>query len=232
MKRVRVPELMDDPTVDPVEHSAALAALNRTNELFGVNRGLKRAVEAFGPLGELSVLDLGSGGGEFLAHLCRQAGRMPGARLIGLDQSAHSVSQAQRWHGDALEFIVGDARRIPLDDASVDVATCSLFLHHFDEDDVVRILAEMARVARRGVVVGDLSRSTLAWALTWASTRVLSRSRLFHVDGPRSVRAAFRQRELLNIARRAGLTGARARSVFPFRYILSWSKPENGNGRF
>ncbi len=73
----------------------------------------------------------------------------------------------------------------------------------------------------------DLERSRLALSLIWLGTRVLSRSHVFHVDGPRSVHAAFRQQELADLAHRAGLKGARLQKRFPFRLILIWKKPEN-----
>lgn len=231
MNRRLEAELMDDPGVDSREHDEALRALNDVNGLLGVNRQLARAIERFGPLEQISVLDVGAGGGGFLAYL-RDRARLEGrGRLVGLDFSPRAAERARRWHPDGIQFVVGDARRIGLADGSIDVATCSLLLHHFDEGDAAKILAEMARVARRGAVVGDLSRSTMAWALTWLTTRVLSRSRLFHIDGPRSVCAAFQKKSLLALARRAGLEGARVRRAFPFRLILTWSKASHGNGK-
>lgn len=230
MNRQRETELMDDPGVDSREHDDALEALNGVNGLLGVNRQLARAIGRLGPLEQMSVLDVGAGGGGFLAYL-RDRARVNGRRrLVGLDFSPRAAERARRWHPDGIKFLVGDARRIGLADGSIDVATCSLLLHHFDEEDAARILAEMARVARRGAVVGDLSRSTLAWIVTWLTTRILSRSRLFHVDGPRSVRAAYEKQSLLALARRAGLEGARVRRAFPFRLILTWSKASHADG--
>ena len=88
------------------------------------------------------------------------------------------------------------------------------------------VLREAARVARLGIVIDDLSRSAAAFVVTWLGTRILSRSHVFHVDGPRSVRAAFRQEELAQLAGRAGLNGARVEKRFPFRLLVVWKKPE------
>ena len=96
-------------------------------------------------------------------------------------------------------------------DNSVDVVVYSLFLHHFEVSDDVIILGEAARVARRGIVVDDLSRSRLVWLVTWIVTRPFGRSRIFHVDGPRSVAAAFSKDEMIELARQAGLLDARAK---------------------
>lgn len=222
--RVREPELMDDPAVDPRELDHALETLNRTNRALGIERRLLAEVRRIAPVEHPSILDLGAGGGGFLRYAHEQFVGRNGSPLIGLDRSPQA---AARQKGDILDFLVGDARNVPLAKGSVDVVTCSLFLHHFDPPDVVRILRESARVARYGVVVSDLTRSRTAWITTWTMTRILSRSRLFHVDGPVSVRAAYNPEELLELARQAGMNDARVRRCFPFRMTLIWRKPRS-----
>lgn len=224
MRRVRISELMDDPTLDSGEHARALRALNRANRMLGVDRQLYQCLRWVAGEGAPSVLDLGTGGGGFLGYVAtRQRGN--GACLrFGLDHSTYALQQALRWQGGSLRCIAADSRTLPLADSSVDVVTSSLFLHHFDEADVVAILKEAARVAKKGVVMGDLIRSRVALAATWLGTRLLSRSRVFHVDGPRSTRAAFRPSELAALAVRAGLRGACLERRFPFRVVLLWRK--------
>ncbi|MFO8238760.1 MAG: hypothetical protein R6U00_11050, partial [Prochlorococcaceae cyanobacterium] len=105
-----------------------------------------------------------------------------------------------------------------------DVVLCSLFLHHLDGDEAERLLALMARRARRLVLVNDLIRSPLGFALAWGGTRLLSRSPVVHTDGPLSVRGAFRLAEVAAMAERAGLAGAELRRCWPERYLLSWRR--------
>ncbi len=88
-----------------------------------------------------------------------------------------ALGLAQRWYGQVIRWLPADARNIPLADDSIDIVTCSLFLHHFGEADAVLVLREAARVARLGIVIDDLSRSRVALVLTWFATRILSRSR-------------------------------------------------------
>ena len=228
MIRLVLPELMDDPGLDGQAHAHALGTLNRVNRMLRVHHRLYRCIGQLSGRGEVSILDLGTGGGGFLGYVSnRMQHQCAHPRLVGLDRSAQAISYARRWHSGAIRWLVADARNIPLADNSIDIVTCSLFLHHFNEVDAVQILREAARVARRGIVVDDLSRSRLALGLTWLGTRVLSRSHVFHVDGPRSVHAAFSQQELADLAHRAGLEGARLEKRFPFRLILIWKKPEN-----
>lgn len=225
MQRVRIPEVMDDPALDAGEHVRALGALNRVNRFFGVDRQLYRCVRSVAGDDAASILDLGAGGGGFLAYVASREGERMGDQLrLALDRSSFALGHAARWHDGALRCLAADALTLPLADNSVDVVTSSLFLHHFDPPDVVAILRGAARVARKGIVMGDLTRSRSSLAVTWAAARVLSGSRVFRVDGPRSVRAAFGPAELAQLASQAGLRGMYIARRFPFRMVMMWRK--------
>ena len=86
------------------------------------------------------------------------------------------------------------------------MAHASLVVHHLEPDAVVRLLREMARVARIGVVVNDLVRGRLALAGAWALTRVATRNRYTRHDAPLSVRRAYTRAELDGLVADAGLT--------------------------
>ena len=106
----------------------------------------------FTPLGLLSLLsrewvvaDLGCGTGnasELLAPLVK--------RVIAVDQSQPMIVAAKkRLEGvKNVEFLEGELTKLPLKDASVDVAVCFLVLHHVEKPgDAVR---EMRRIVRPG----------------------------------------------------------------------------------
>jgi SAM-dependent methyltransferase len=240
MRRQRIAEVMDNPRLDRVAHAAALRSLARTNRLLGADRAVHRTVLSIARA-YISVLDVGAGGGALLERLCRKltrrarhrtlndgrpasSGHAESPLAIGMDISAQALVLARGWRDPRIRWLCADARALPLADRSIDVVTCTLTLHHFDPPDAARVLAEAARVCRRGLVISDLLRSAAAWAATWGVTRLASRSRIFHVDGPRSVRAAYRTPELADIVRMAGLENACIRRQFPFRMLLTWRK--------
>ncbi len=229
MRRHRIAELMDDPGIDRGEHEHALRSLNRINRWSGVDRLLADILRDSGAIGG-SIVDIGCGGGGFLASVAEDA-RLRPPMLLGVDRSPFAVQWAARGQSPRIHWLAGDARALPLVDRSADVVSCSLFLHHFDEPQVLMILREADRIARKAVVIADLVRSRLAWAVTWLATRVLSRSRVFHIDGPRSVRAAFTADELADLARDAGLTSVTLRKCFPLRVVLVATKgPARAHG--
>ena len=108
--------------------------------------------------------------------------------------------------------------------AEYDAIITSLFLHHLDEEQAVELLRHMAAAARCLVLVNDLERGRLGYLLAWLGTRLLTRSRIVHVDGPRSVEGAFTKSEAQALAGRAGLEGATIGWRWPCRYLLSWER--------
>ena len=123
----------------------------------------------------------------------------------------------------ALTVFTADALAKPTDHNSFDVVYCTLFAHHLDELDVVRLLEVMALRSRKLVLVDDLIRSRLGFALAWIGTRLLSRSWVVHTDGPLSVRAALQPDEMKSIAMQAGLNNAQIKRSWPERYLLNWA---------
>jgi 2-polyprenyl-3-methyl-5-hydroxy-6-metoxy-1,4-benzoquinol methylase len=107
-----------------------------------------------------------------------------------------------------------------------EVVTNSLFLHHLTARQVVETLAAMKTRVRPGgiLVVSDLRRAMMGYAVAWAGCRVLSRSALVHHDGPVSVRAAWSIAEMRSMAREAGLEGARITRAWPWRMMLVWER--------
>ncbi len=138
--------------------------------------------------------------------------------LVALEHARH---QAERW-GVAADFFARDvlAEGLP---GGYDLVCSSLFHHHLSHGDAVELLRGMA-AAGHGVLVQDLLRGTLGYVLAWSGLRLLSRSEVAHVDGPRSVRAAFSLLEVRAMAAEAGLQGAVIHRGWPERFILRWRR--------
>src|SRR5215469_1891608 len=107
----------------------------RLNEMvsqlaFGGRRGrvYRRIVSLAGVRPGDAVLDVGCSGGYLARRLAAAAG--PRGRVVGLDPSQAAIGYAQRHAGPAMTFITGAAQALPLPDASFDVVTCTLTMHH------------------------------------------------------------------------------------------------------
>ena len=228
--RDRQPEVMDQPGLDPKEHAKALMGLRRINTISRCSAGLFRPIEALAitqPAKPLRVLELACGGGDTaidLALMAKRKGLSLDIHACDLNPEAVAIAQTNAVRRQAaLTVFTADALAKPTDHNSFDVVYCTLFAHHLDELDVVRLLEVMALRSRKLVLVDDLIRSRLGFALAWIGTRLLSRSWVVHTDGPLSVRAALQPDEMKSIAMQAGLNDAQIKRSWPERYLLSWA---------
>lgn len=220
---------MDDPELDPDRHRAALRGLARINCLSGAHRPLLAALtDLLSDRESLRLLDIATGGGDVVVALARAA-RRGGCviRVTGVDQSEVALQIAvDRAAAEGVPFdpVRADvlADELP---GGHDVVMSSLFLHHLSGRDATRLLRRMAALSGRRLLVDDLRRGRFGTTLAAVVPRLLTRSRVVHVDALRSARAAFRPSELSEIARRAGLESPRIRPHWPARMLLVADSP-------
>ena len=236
-KRDRQPELMDQPGLDAGLHQQALAGLRRVNRLSRTADILFREILDLGKRHRgqpLRVLDVAAGGGDVtlqVAELAKKRG-LP-LHIEGCDISPTAVKLAQRGAELAgfsqVRFFEHDVLRGELP-TGFDVVMCTLFLHHLEEQDTVRVLQRMRAAAARLVLVDDLLRTTWGFLLAWCGSRLLTRSPIVHVDGPLSVRAAYTEQEMRQLALQAGLEQPRFRRHWPQRFLMRWNNPNDREG--
>lgn len=202
-------EIMDDLSRPEWEFTQAYRELAIINRYLG---GV-RAIERFVGRG-LSVLDVAAGG----CDVSDAIAELVTGRVVALDWNERGLKFARR----SLP-VVGDAFELPFPDNAFDVVMSSLFFHHLSDEDCVRALKEMWRIARRLVLVNDLHRHRVAHTSIRVLTSLFSRSTMARHDGPVSVRRAFRPDELLKISRDAGVP-ARVYRSFPYRLVLVGEK--------
>lgn len=219
-------ERLDRTRFDEKELLRTLDDMAAVNRWLGGFRALRRHLEDLRDIPDLRLLDVGTGDGAALRHLRRWA--PPGWRFTGVEIRPQIARVARRRSPGSVAVVGGDALSLPFRDGAFDVATCTLTLHHFEEVRALAVVREMARVARRRVLINDLERSlpNLLGALVLAATAWRS-SPLTRHDGPLSVRRSFTRGELLAVGRVAGLRGAHVRRRFPFRLVLQGRPPED-----
>jgi ubiquinone/menaquinone biosynthesis C-methylase UbiE len=145
--------------------------------------------------------------------------------VTAVDSDANTASIAHRACATRPEIHVlrADAFSLPFAARSFDVVTASMFLHHFDHRDVVRLLRRFVRLARRAVLINDLRRDWLPWGFIYVVARVTRRHPMFVHDAPLSVLRGFTAAELLLAAHDAGAEGARVRCGWPYRVSMTLS---------
>lgn len=228
--RVDVPELMDTTRLTPEELDETLGFLESANRRLGgyalVFGYLERWLERRPADGPLTILDIGTGGGDLPAALARW-GRARGVRLsvVGLDADPSIAAWARRRVAGEpeVEIVESDLAAFARGGRTFDFVIASLLLHHLPEPQLVSALQAFDRLARRGVVISDLRRCAAGYLAVSLLTAVFG-GRVTRHDGPVSVRRAFREPELEALARRAGLPYLLARRHSFFRLALAGEK--------
>jgi ubiquinone/menaquinone biosynthesis C-methylase UbiE len=209
------PEVLDHSPPDLAQRN--LADLVRINRHFGGHATiLKLLAGANLPGCEFTVLDVGAASGD-TARVIRHA--YAKVRVYNLD--LHPVNLSAADHPK----VIGDAFQLPFATGSIDYVMCSLFLHHFQDDQVVQLLGEFHRVSSRGVLIADLERSLWPYLFIGYSGPLFGWGKITVDDGKKSVRAGFRKTELEALAKQAGLVGAQVEEHRPaFRLTLVATK--------
>jgi 2-polyprenyl-3-methyl-5-hydroxy-6-metoxy-1,4-benzoquinol methylase len=217
---------MDSAELNEGSHALALRGLARINALSLTAGRIWRKVRALsrGRKAPLRILDVACGGGDVALALKRRAERE------GIDV------HVEGWdlHPFAVEFANRRSRKLGLDvgffqhDATqcvfsehFDLVCSSLFLHHLSNAESEDFLGRLDS-AGTNVFVQDLLRTRLGYLMAVATTQVVTRSPVVHVDGPRSVRAAFTLQEVHEMTQGAGLTEARIERCWPERFSIAW----------
>jgi ubiquinone/menaquinone biosynthesis C-methylase UbiE len=222
-------EHLDKGDYTPEEYEGCLVELRRINRFLGdtwaLRRSLLREIER-ADLKSFSVLDVGAGSGELLRVIARHAREEKrSAQLLGLELNARSAAAILEESAEFSEIrsVRGDALRLPFADDCFDYAICSLFTHHFKDEQAVHVLRELSRVARLRVFVIDLHRHPLAYFLYTTIGKIFLHNRLIREDGALSILRSFRPEELQQLASQAGLMNVNVARRFPFRLVLSSS---------
>lgn len=170
------------------------------------------------------VLDLATGTGDLAIELARG---IPAAQIMGIDLSEGMLAEARRKIAargltDRISLAVGDAERLDLPDAAVDVATVAFGVRNFGDLDAG--LRELARTVKPGgrVVILEFSKPGTGWfgaLYEFYTFRILpfiggavSRDRRAYAYLPASVGEFPVPGEFMRRMERAGFGDCRARS--------------------
>jgi ubiquinone/menaquinone biosynthesis C-methylase UbiE len=187
-------ELMDS-TGDYQEVISALRELKKINKFLGGNTislsGIKNIRNKFN-LDYVKVLDAGSGASDILKD-------PPQLDITSLDRNI-VMCRAARENDIAKHIVCADAMSLPFHKYSFDIVHASLFIHHFNNQEITQLLKKFCNAARYGVIINDLQRSRFSYYGFKLLTLLFSKNRLVKNDGLVSIRRGFKRKELEEIA--------------------------------
>ena len=220
-------EHLDKGDYTPEEYEGCIIELQRVNRWLGDTRAMRNSLLkdiAAAQLQSVSVLDVGAGSGELLRVIAEWAMETKrAARLVGLElneRSAREIVAGSKQYSQ-ISSVRGDAFRVPFRDRQFDYVICSLFTHHFRDPQVVNLLQEMARVARRKIFVIDLHRNVVAYTFFTTIAKLFLHNRLIREDGALSILRSFTPDEFRTLGDKAKLKNVTVEEHFPSRLVLS-----------
>jgi ubiquinone/menaquinone biosynthesis C-methylase UbiE len=231
-----VEELLDTPLANMRLAEQSFHNLSQMSAMLGWTRlAVKEVAQLVANyrLREFSVLDVATGAAHIPAAIARWAREQKlHAQITASDLSEYALEAARCTCADLPEVRLEQQNALALTypDQAFDLVLCQGALHHFAPDQAVPLLKELARVARRAVIVTDLQRSFPLYLGAWLFLHITACNPVTRHDGLASIRRAYRPREVQALAEQAGLHPVTIQSRWHFRQTLTWQRC-NGSSR-
>lgn len=220
-------ELMDDLDSGGEIIDQTLRELETVNRLLGGNHvtinGLDKLLGNHSETDPIVIADLGCGGGDIMILVAKWA-RKKGysVELKGYDANPNIIAYAERncTNYPEISFYTEDIFSDSFKANRYDIVICTLFTHHFKDDQLISIFNQFKTQAKIGVVINDLHRHWFAYHSIKLLTQLFSKSPMVRYDAPLSVRRAFRKNELERIMKSADIGSFSLKWMWAFRWQL------------
>ncbi|HEX2935581.1 MAG TPA: methyltransferase domain-containing protein [Bacteroidales bacterium] len=169
------------------------------------------------------IVDLGCGSGDTLRAIADWARvNRFSVRLTGVDMNSNVIGYLGKHCSTYPEIkgVAADYREFLDQETSADIVCCSLFCHHLDDNELLKLLAYFKEKVTTGFVINDLERSRMAYYSAWLFTRVLNGTPLAKNDGPISVLRAFKEAELKHLLEKANIHTYMLQKRRFFRFLI------------
>jgi len=220
-------EIMDDMEMSGDLLADTLDRIAKINRQLGGNRlissGVKTLLAHTPKEQSITIVDLGCGNGDILRMLAKW-GRTHGRKfnLIGIDLNAFTISHAEAQSRDYPEvsYKTIDVFSEKMQAMDVDIVLATLFMHHFSNAEIERLLVQFNKQAQIGIVVNDLHRHKLAYRLFQLFSMTI-RNPMIRNDGLISILRAFKRKDLEAISQKLKLKDdIRWRWAFRYQWII------------
>ena len=197
---------MDRPQPVSSELEKDLRNIRELNRFFGSHRLIVHFLRRWIKPGDhVRIVDLATGSGD-IPRLIVDRTRKIGAKveIAALDQQSATIEIARKLSADYPEISFVEANILEWQPAGrYDIVLCSLALHHFSDEDAVRLLRRCRELSQKFVLVSDLRRGLLTTIGVYLLTALIFREPMTRYDGRVSAARAFSFAELDDLAGRA-----------------------------
>ncbi len=224
-------EIMDDFTLEGEELRDALDKIAAINQLLGGNKitldGINQLIEKQIFEKKITIIDIGCGNGDMLRTLANYAQKLNlDFNLIGVDANAFTINHAKELSSafPNISFRCEDIFDPSFNEMNCDIFLCTLTLHHFKDNEILKLLHQLYTNANIGIVINDLQRSGLAYRLFQVLCFVFRLNTMSREDGLTSILRGFKKEELHYFSKQLNFKKRTIRWKWAFRYQWIISK--------
>ena len=223
--RTDLEESMDDFSMDNDGLVTALDDIARINQLLGGNSvtldGVKTLIKDFEKDKTITIMDFGCGSGDMLRMLSK-FGKENNLNflLIGIDANEATIRHAEKCSAEFenITYLAEDIFLYDFSKYNIDIALITLTLHHFKDDEILKIMRVILNLVKKGIVINDLQRSKLAYRLFQAIIFIFRLEKMTAEDGLISILRGFKREDLEEFSKDLGLKKYSIKWKWAFRY--------------
>lgn len=223
--RTQEAEIMDDFSLQGEELRKALDQIARINQLLGGNKvilqGIKGLLKQSHHPKTISIADIGCGNGDMLRMLAKFGQKNKFTfQLTGIDANKFTISYAKKLSKEYpnIEYKCVDIFSEDFKTMKFDIILCTLTLHHFTNEQILKIISIFSNNAETGIIINDLHRSKTAYRLFEMICVVFNLNSMSREDGLISILRGFRKKELEKFSQKLNLKNYTINWKWAFRY--------------
>jgi len=218
-------ELLDETNIQKgllFKNLRELDILNRTTGGHTITlKGIKQLITDHTKL--YHIVDLGCGSGYSLRAITNWARENNfNVKLTGVDMNSDVIEYLKK-HCSTFPEITGltaDYQEFLDRNTSVDIVHCSLFCHHLNDNELIKLFTYFSEKVTTGFVINDLQRNWMTYYSAWFFTRLFNGTILAKNDGPVSVLRAFKVSELKHLLEKANIKNYIIQKKRLFRFLI------------
>lgn len=224
--RAEEKEIIDLRPLTPEENHSAFRLISMLNRHLGGTRvilhHLQRFSKKWGKGQKVRILDLGTGISD-IPEAVILWGKKNGHNIevTALDLFLEPLKYGRKTPG--ILPVQASCFAPPFADHTFDYVTASLFFHHLNDEEILETLKTSAKLAKKGLIVNDLSRSKLSYVGFWLLT-LFTGDPIFKHDGLLSIRKGFTKTDLEEWKLATGLSFLNVFEHFAGRLALAGEK--------
>ncbi|MFD0779015.1 class I SAM-dependent methyltransferase [Flavobacterium myungsuense] len=147
------PEIMDDFTMEGEILKDALDKIAKINQLLGGNQliiqGVNDLLSIYSKKESITIIDIGCGNGDMLRALAEYGEKNDfNFKLIGIDANNFTINYASELsiHYPNICYKCLDIFDNYFTKLKYDIALCTLTLHHFKEDEIIKLMTVFKKI--------------------------------------------------------------------------------------